>query len=207
MQLSDIRDEVRLRCGIAATDGLATDEDLTTIVNSALRYVSALRDWPWLVATESFSTVVGQTEYTPSDSDWRTTIRLEIPEHDFPLTHRTPRQVAKFLNHEGPYPVIYYVERGKIILAPKPTQVVTVKHVYLINETPLDSDSDEPLCPDYAIDLVIIKAAKTLAPRIRDNTLMRQLQGEWEEAVGSLLDEVNRSRGSVIPSHRTDWTV
>ena len=60
-----MRDEVRLRTGALTTDQLGTDANLTSLINSALRWITMQHPngWPWLRGEFPLATVAGTEDY------------------------------------------------------------------------------------------------------------------------------------------------
>ena len=104
-------------------------------------------------------------------------------------------------------PRFWYVEGGSLYLVPTPTSARNYTHVYVATEPTLSLDADEPDIPDYAIDLVVIKAAIMVSARTDNTSLQMLLQQEEKDLLDSFYDEARRSRGSVVPQTRRDWHV
>lgn len=203
MQLSTMRTNVRSRCGLSASDGLASDAVLTEFINSSIRTFSMEQDWPWLKATESFNTVVGTTSYTPT-TGFRTSQSVTSEGTDLP--YRTMRDMADPLRFDGS-PLFFSVDFNKVVIAPKPDAVYAIVHAYTATETALAADGDEPLIYEWAIDKPIIMAAKLLATRLKDPSLMQLLNAELREVDKAIANEVRQARPAPIPKHRTDWSI
>jgi len=191
----------RNRVGISSTDGMATDAVMLEMVAAACRRVALMHDWPWLESSETLSTVIGTTEYTPG-ATWRTTTRVSIEGDD--LEYRTPRDLADYLEMDG-RPVLYTVERGKLVLAPNPDAVYSVNHQFIRQEVALATTADSPLVPDWAIDLPTTIVAHMLAARIKDSGLQRLIEAEITDLIRSLRDETRRARGYPKPKSRRDY--
>jgi len=203
MQLTDIRDRVRNRVGISSTDALATDAIMTTLINDAIDTISLKMDWPWLEASETIATVVGTTSYTPA-ATWRTTQRLSISDDN--LLYKNPTDIAQYSAFTG-YPRFFTVELAKIVLAPTPDAVYSVTHVYTKVETDLSADADEPAVYDWAMPLVIVGAAKLLATRLKDPSLLQMIKEEERDIEEGIKDELRRGRPFPKPRHRNDWNL
>lgn len=195
--------KVRQRCGVASTDGAATDTIVYGMLDGAVKRIALMYDWPWLEASETITTVAGTSEYTPG-ATWRTTLRLHRPGYA-DLEYRVPRDLQGYIDSgQQGAPVLYTVERGKLILAPIPDAVYPVTHVFIRTETTIDGASDVPLIPEYAEDLLVVVAAHMLAASMRDSGLMKMLEAEAADLAGALKDEVRRARGYPKPKRRKD---
>lgn len=205
MELSDIRTEVRDRAGLDSSDAMLTDAVLTRLINASLREVSNIRDWDWLMARETISTVVGTTVYDRA-ADAKTSTRLTVPigEDTRLLRLVTPRAAAAYERYSG-RPAVWYVQAGQIFIYPKPSKVYDLTHDYIATETALANATDEPLIPDYAIDLVIIKAAMKVTARTDNTSQHRLLADEERDVLASLTDDARRSKGAPMIDIRRDW--
>jgi hypothetical protein len=173
-----------------------------SLIDAALQRVSLLHDWPWLEATENIATVAGTAEYTPN-ANWRTTLRLERDGHP-DIEYRIPRDLAGYRQQNTGAPLLYTVERGKLIFAPVPDDVYTIQHVYIRTEPAVTTGTDVPLIPTWAENLVVVTAAHMLAATIKDGPLMKLLEPEMVDTYNALKDEVRRSRGFGKPKRRKD---
>lgn len=205
MQLSDLRSEVRYRAGVDPYDAMAADAVVTAFINSALRRVANMRDWDWYVERDNLTTVAGtQTYGVPATA--RNMIRIEGSTDPGLLKLVTPGFAARFSGQTG-YPKYWFVQGGSIYLVPTPAKAGLVYTMwYSQQENTLAADSDTPLLPDYAIDLVVIKAALMLAARTDNASQHRLLKDEEREAEASLVDDARRSKGSPTINSRRDWS-
>jgi len=203
MELSQIRTEVRDRVGIDAQDAMATDATLNRMINAALREVANMRDWDWQTVEEEISLSVGVNKY---DRGYlaRSSTRLSYESNGDNLRLVTPRAAAAYQRYSGP-PQVWYVQAGQLVVYPTPTKVDTLIHTYMSAEEALEQDDDEPLVPDYAIDLVIVKAALKVAARTDDTSKYQLLSAAEADIVSSLIDEARRSKGAPVINFRRDW--
>ena len=205
MQLQTLQDEVRIRAGVDGADAMATDAILTSLINAAIREVSNMRDWDWYVTSETITTVVGQIPYARNAAA-RKTIRVEDGVSGELLVPVTAEAAARYNDHEG-YPALWFVGGGSLHLLPQPSVVRAIKHVYTTSETALSGATDEPLIPDYAIDLVIVKAALKLAARMDNTSMHRLLAKEERDVIDTLQDDARRSKPAPAIDTRRDWYV
>jgi len=203
MQLQTFRPFIYDRLGMANTDKALPESVINNIINAALRQISFQHDWPWLTATDSSftATVSGTKEYTPH-ATWRTTQYVTI-DTDNLLKNKQPSDASRYSSFEG-YPQFYSIEGGSIRLFPTPDAVYPVRHVMTRTEPVLSGATDEPLLPDWAIDLLVVTSAHIAAGRMRDSELQRILNPELSRIVSSIRDEVRRTRSPVEPQHRRD---
>jgi len=204
MQLSAIRTDVRVAAGFDASDPLASDTQLNSLINRAVRTVNAMRDWDWRKASETITTANGTTAYARNARAIRT-IRIEDTEEGDLLEMITPEAATRYNDMTG-RPVFWFVEDGEINFVPTPDGVRTFKHVYLQDEATLSDDTDEPLVPDDAIDMVILNAAISLLARTDDTSQARLLERELTRVSEAQLKNARRARGAAIVKTRRDWS-
>lgn len=152
MNLAQMRDAVRVRIGVPASDTFSTDPVLTDLLNEALQAVASEADWPWMQAATTFVTSDGTGTYTPPD-DWARTRSLCIDGYDS-MEWRSLAEIREYLTTLKAVPMVYTVTGEDILLRPVPNGTYTVTHDYLIEEPALVSDTDTPIMPSqyhYAI--------------------------------------------------------
>jgi hypothetical protein len=203
MQLSDIRTNVRYAAGVDTTDAMATDATLNYLINAAIREVNNLRDWDWAKASEVITTVVDQKAYARAATCKKTT-RLEDVVDGNGMRSITPAGASRYNDNAG-QSAFYFVEAGKINLLPIPDSIRTYNHYFISTETALSADGDEPLVPDHAIDLVIIKAAIQVAARTDNTSQYRLLVPQERSREAALQDEARSSKASPQINSRRDW--
>ena len=209
MQLTDIRDAAKRRAGMDTNDGMVADTVMTEFVNGAVRQVALMMDWDWNFASETIASVADQAAYTRA-ADCKRTDRVVDAEDNALLEQISKRQAVRFnpgSTQTRSLPRFWYVEGGSLYLVPTPTSARNYTHVYVATEPTLSLDADEPDIPDYAIDLVVIKAAIMVSARTDNTSLQMLLQQEEKDLLDSFYDEARRSRGSVVPQTRRDWHV
>lgn len=207
--LSEMRTMVRDATGLDATDGHATDTILTSLINRALRTAAAEERWDWYKASETITLVAGTSTYARAATA-RATDRLintTTTGQNTPLRLVTPSQLERYRARSAGMPVAFAVEGGSLVVAPTPSAAGTLRHVYWRTETTLLGDSDTALIPDWAIDLVIIRAALSVAARLDNASLTRQLKDEEVRVTTAIMDEMTRSRPPIELDHRGDWGV
>jgi hypothetical protein len=203
MQLSTIRSEVRTAAGFDANDANASDTQLNSLINRALRNINGMRDWDWRKASETINTVVDQQEYARNSRAART-VRVEDVEQGYTLLMSTPSNTTRYQDFRG-RPAFWYVEAGQLVLTPKPSEVRAIKHVYLRSELTLSGDTDEPMVPDDAIDMVIVQAAVYLLDRTDDTSQRRLLKDQLDELIDTQDKNTRRAKGSPVVHTRRDW--
>lgn len=185
LSLSDVRAGVVRNLGGTMTDEYDVNLSnvvLTSIINECLHVIATERDWPWLEATESIPTVAGTQAYTPA-SDWYRTKELFLV-GEWDLTALSAGELdARWPTPERGVPTLYAVRDGKILIAPIPDSVYTLRHTYYRSEPDLVDDSDEPLLPNQFRGRLIDMATAEAASRLRLWAVQQRYQTKdaaWE---------------------------
>lgn len=199
-----MRDAVRVRLGVPATDNFFTDLILTDLVNEALQIYASEYDWPWLSASTSFSSVAGQESYTPP-ADW---VRTQIltPSDDYPLRLislnelRQRNEVGGLFNAQ--FPDSYAISQDSILLSPIPQSGKSYTHDYYRAEPFLVNDGDEPLIPDQWVYCVVAKACSL--GYMRQNDMERALgwERQYDKWLARMRDNRRRSTAFLSPRVR-----
>lgn len=188
MQLSTIRELVRDRVGLSADDSMAQDAVLNRLINAALRQVQTIAEWPWLEATATVAAESDGKIPTSGMTGFRKVAAVSEGENDLP--YRSPRYRARYKNVKGK-PTCWTREAANFYTMPAPTADgydVTVR--YHRTEPELTTDAQEPLMPDWAIDLLIAQVCILVARRFRNGEQTNHYIIEREEALRALRDEI-----------------
>lgn len=187
MQLTDIRDEVRLRMNLNTADALFTDAVLTSLINMALRQISLQADWPWLEVQASANTVAG-TETITLASDVRKVTSMQYEYRE--LLYRQFRDRHLFYGITG-LPAAFSEQADSYYIWPTADAVYTINYGYIIDTEPaLVNDTDEPLVPDWAQSLVTTYTCVLAARRGRDRELEKVFYSEYADLMRSIKDDV-----------------
>lgn len=196
MQLSDIRDEIRLKFGASPTDQLYTDANLTSLINSALRHFNLDQDWPWM-EMEATANTVADTQAVVLASDIRRILRMSY--EDRAVRYTNPRNIPDFYGKTGK-PRLYTYEAGTWKLLPTPDAVYSVTYTYMKDvEVTLSLDADVPATPDYAINAVIAFVCVLMARRSHDQDLISTFFAEYANLMDTLRDEVLKTEEGMLP--------
>ena len=156
MNLLAMRAKLRTRLGVPDTDALYTDDQCTSLLNSALHQLEGEAEWAWLEQEATVTTADGDYDYA-LPAGYRSTITVTNPD-GFEL-HRATAAEALLLRGASGVPKVYDVLNGQLRLAPTPDSVLDHKHVYIGGEDDLADDADEPTLPTVWHDLVVEYAA------------------------------------------------
>lgn len=198
--LSDIRDRVRIRLGVSASDQKLDDATLDVFINAALTSSDNMRDWWWNEASRSFDTVADTQTYAQA-TDARKTIVLSY--NDLVLPYRAKRDLIKHQDRTGE-PRFWTIEAGQLKLYPTPDGVYTINEIYQTATTELTAGADTTPWPDYAIDLVVLSSAMSAAAKVRQE-MLQVLPGEITRIFEALKDETRPAVESSMPARRDDW--
>ena len=210
MELQDMRTAVLYRAGMDPNDGMVPAAVLNSFINAAIRQVTIMQDWDWNWSEETINSVADQKAYNRA-ADARKT-DMVIDDADGGILEQINKGMAHRYNPTPNYgrasiPRFWYVQGGQLILVPTPTSVRAYTHVYVGTETELSGDTDEPAVPDYAIDVILVKAAMMVTARTDNTSQQRLLADEERDLLDALDDEARRSRGSAIIKSRRDWRI
>jgi len=195
MQLSEIRDEIRLRYGVADTDALFTDDNLTDLINAARRRLHQVREWPWMETVASVNTVVDSNDLTLAN-DVRRILRMRYNNHSLRMVDA--RDISNYYGSTGS-PRFWTYEAGFKVL-PAADKIYAIEYVYIKdNESPLVNASDVPTWPDRAIDVLISYTAVLMARRERMMELESRRFAEYSLALQDTLDEQIRGMEGTTP--------
>lgn len=201
MQLSDLRTAVYEALGVSSSDAFYPAPKVTRGINDALDRLAVRYAWPWLETLTTFSTVVGTANYNLPADHRRT---LELWTEDGSLEPYQRRDITRFTGVNGK-PRVYAIKNNDIYLAPVPTEVLTINHLYIGHETALANDSDQPLIPDAYNDLLVVETAMRLAVQKGDSERVDMLREARDEWIRTLRDEVRQSQGAHRIRTRRDW--
>lgn len=199
--LAQLRTRTRQKLGLQANDGMLTDSSLTTTINNALDKMAVEYNWPWLIAHESFNTVVAQNQYDPP-ADWIKTRWLKI--NDYDLDSRQRVDLIQYDLTSG-MPTSFAIDEQKIWLSPAPDAVYSVVHSYMTTENNLTADGDTVKCPDQYSDVIVTYAAIIEARRMNNSSVEQQMlddKKEWLRNIAKLVPQVD-----ILPRIRVgrDW--
>lgn len=202
MQLSEIRSNILTRYGLSSSDQMATPVVLNQIINSSLRRVSTMADWPWLEST-------GTTTVNTDDREIPGTAIRRMLWMNITKDERTTR--VKFMNQRsrtryiGEGKPVSYTDFARVYtLYPNPDQEYDVEYGYVLQQEPtVDQDTDEPLITDSAIELLISDACLLLSRRMGDRESEAKFYQEQRSELANTKNELIRSSEGILPSHNS----
>lgn len=197
--LSTIRAAAYERAGISEDDPKFTASTMTTLINSALRQVSADFDPFWLLASGTIavvaSTVASPTYYLTSTLTRFRKIQRIVDDEGFDVQAVGKREFGRYARNLGK-PNVYLVEEGYIKLGPISTASHTYAVHYYQNEIPLASDGDQPELPVEYTDFLVCRAAKLAAIKNRDYEMVRELDKEIEDWKKRIADDLRQMKAN-----------
>lgn len=205
--LANLREQVRHWTGLNANDTKATDAILDTLINSAIRTMSVEQNWDWHKAEETIAVTAGDGEYA-RHATCRSSERLIDVTNGInrPLKLVSPTNLERYRGYTGT-PAWWAVERNMLLIAPIPTTSMTLRHVYLAADVIMTDSSWTLSTPDWAVDLVVIRAATAVATRLDNTSLQRLLKDKERTIMASLENDAARSRPPLVIERRRDWGV
>lgn len=158
MTLLSLRDDLRVKLGVPASDALFTDAVCTDLLNNGVAAYSCVWDWPWLEASETINLVAATSAYSPAAA-WRQTVALQY--QDYPPLKRMDIEDLRQIGGTGrSFAYAVYAEQLHIRPVPTSTEAaIDMTHLYIKNETPLSADGDSPLLPAVHQWIVVEYAA------------------------------------------------
>lgn len=202
MNLEQLQDAVRVRLGVPVADNFYTAPVLTDLINEALQTYSVEYDWPWLEATETFSTVANQEGYDVP-ADWCRTQVLTPPD-DYPLRYislnelRQRNEVGGLFNAQ--FPDSYTIAQEQVKLSPVPQSVRVYTHDYIKVEPYLINPTDQCYVPNEWVYIVVAKACALAY--MRQNDMERAMNWERQYDKWLIRARDNRRRTTAFPSVR-----
>lgn len=184
MDRTEIAPIVRDRLGLPADDNRVNNTTIYLSINAALRRMANDFDWPWLITSETFTLSSGTTDHSVP-ADFQRTMWIAVPDDGFEITNTQRRALIKYAPARA-YPRYFSTEGRVVKFAPTTNRDLVIEHQYVRNENQLNSDSDEPLCPDDAIDVIVLYAAIQQAIKLRDAVLLASLKTELQDVKNSI---------------------
>ena len=197
--LEKLKNAVIVKLGEQADDGML--ENLVDTINAGLQEMATEVDWPWLIRSDTFDTVVDQVDYdTPANCTRVRSLNIRN-------ALLSPKQYEELIDWDGirDEPRYYMVENNTITLAPKPANVQTVTIKYVVAEAELAADSDECFVPDWYLDLAATFCVIKEAERRRDATLTKMYEVARDRWVQKVRDNTIRTKDVPYIRTRPDW--
>ncbi len=198
MQLSDIREQARIRSGVDINDATFLTAALNGLVNAAVRKVNLEFDWVWQETTGTFDTVAGSNA-TGLSSNLRNIRWMRYEDRDIKFAPQ--REVPHWFDLTGE-PQVFTEEGGSFSVYPTPDAVYTISYGGTNRfEAALVNDTDVPSIPDWAIELVILDTARAMCLRARDTQMSSILKREYDDFLRVAKDENVASHQGRLPIH------
>lgn len=205
MRLSQLREKVRNRAGIASGDQYLTPQIIDDAINQAICQIDAEYRWPWLEATQTVALVAGQDTYVlPADFRATRTIMLNsVGRASVILFEVSPGSaLAQSPANQGP-PMGFAVDQNDLIVTPTPDNgVYTLTHLYYRTTAELIADSDEPLIPDMYHPAIVAAAASLIAMREELRGIKESCDKDVADWIRRMRIGLRRSTGPSVPRVR-----
>lgn len=198
MNFGQLADAVARRAGYPVDDPLVTADAVKDCVNEALGLIAADADWPWLRASTSFSTTVGDATYAVP-SGWVRTDRI-VDSGGEPLVRADARQLEDEYGTQRGTPAFWATDVESdaevIVLRPIPSTVATFTHVFTRTEKVLSSDTEAPYLPAQFHQGVVALAESLVHEVGRDPKRAESARERYEKLWRPRMqDDRRRSRG------------
>jgi len=174
----ELRTAVAARLAIAPTgDGLLTTTELDRCVNQALRDLSDVKQWPWLLTSAALVFVDGVAAF-PTDPAVVHLRELTINDR----RAKKASSLGEFLDSlTGAGRHVWFYEGTDIKLAPVPSTAPTSATLYYLQAEPeLTEDGVSPLAPSQYHNVVVARAAYHAEVRRSKWESAAQHNGEYE---------------------------
>ena len=183
MNRGEIRTEVLDILATTSDDKLLTTAVVNRFINRAVQAISVHKDWSWLDAEATLTTVAATSNYA-LPSDYLRTVSLTNADNA-PLLYLDASQIDAADEIEAVEPVYFTIVDGEIVLSPTPSTTATLRHRYRRREPELDDDADVPLLP-VPYHAAITEYAAALCFRRQHND---QAAGVAMDAYRSILED------------------
>lgn len=195
MNLAQLRDAVRTRIGVPASDTFYQDQTVTDLVNEALAVIATEADWPWLEASTTFSLVAGTATYTPP-ADWTRTRSLCIDGFDA-MEWRSLIELREWPTTIVDTPRYFNVNVEQITVRPVPAAARTVIHDYVVDEPTLSADTDTPLMPSQYHYAIVAYAVHLAHMRSGDVQRATASMADYQSWLRRITDNRRRQTGGL----------
>lgn len=202
MDRTEIAPLVRERLGLPADDNRVNNTSVYIAINTALRRLAKDFDWGWLITSETFTLSSGESSQEVPE-DWLRTLWITAPDHGFEIRNTQRRAMLKWAPVRG-FPRYFSTEGRVITFAPTTNRDLEIEHQYVREEVQLEDDTDEPLCPDSYIDIIVLYAAIVIATKLRDAVILGALKQELEDWKNRD-KEMSRARPNLSIRVRNPW--
>lgn len=208
--LADLQARVLITVGLPSDDAMVPPGVLTQCINNGLTKMAMDFDWPHLYTQATITTVAGTRLYALPDGDpdplWIRTIWISRDAIGKDLEQRQRRDLTMYAVTGVRGRPVWYAENGQaILIAPTPDAAYSLTHVYIRPEDPLVDPTDEPLCPEHLIGIVVLYAAAEVCVFTKDSTLKNLIEGEIQAWIRRMRDNVHMSASTMRIRVRQDW--
>lgn len=201
MNLAGLVAATRRKVGVNAGDGMLTPEVLADLVDEANTMLEAERDWPWRMASATFSTVTGQQAYAAAAfapaGNWLRTAGLRVATYG-PMTLRSYGDLDTRNPSGGqglPWEFAFYGDT--MLLSPVPDGVYSVTHRYVAVAAALTADEDLPAMPAMFHRAIVQQATALAFQRVGDDDRAQLAEAAVDRWRARMLDDQRRSMGSL----------
>lgn len=184
MDLQTFRARVRSRGGFNANDALITNPFLDDVINTALQEFSSEEDWPWFEDTWTFTTIIGQAEYTFASLGTPATNVYQIRAVRVDGEEWPKVSIVDIDAHADTFGWDTY--EGQLVLSPTPIgEVDVLVRVHRFEEA-LVNDADVPLAPDEVQWAVVDLATAFAHDASKDDARGERMKQSYDRKVARI---------------------
>lgn len=191
------------RLGTASSDTRLTQTVRFEAINEALQQICLEHDWPWLLTSETITTVAGTSSYSLASDFVRSKSFVETA---------TGLELAQLSTVESDQiifrgrPSIYTLAGSSVLLKPIPEGVYSILHRYYKVEPVLTTGAGIPLVPLLYSRGVVEFAAMLLAKEIRETDRALEAERDYGSWLKRAQDNIHQSREPLrIRIRRGSW--
>lgn len=180
MNLGELRADLDRRTG-RGFDTTSQNDAL----NAALRWVTRMRRWPWLITTATFTTDASAGYNLPTG--WIDTKSVAADGVDLERVHLP--DADQWANLQVWVNGAYTVNATQLVILPTSDTGSAIVHRYWQTEPALSDDADEPLLPARHHDLLVSRAALEQQARRpdADKTMLGVIRDDIDQGVKALM--------------------
>lgn len=172
----------------------------TEWINAALNQISLERDWPWLESEATFNTVADTAQYN-LPSGWSRTRVLVVNGTPAAFVNVAEGDnYSEWTTAEAQW--AYTVDSDQITLYPTPGGVFACTHRFVVDETALSADGDEPLLPARYHYAVVHLVCAWAFQRMGNMPMASFHEQQYEQIKRRMLPDTRKTTGPMLAQIR-----
>lgn len=190
--LIQLRQMVRSRIGVPASDRFQDPTEIDAAINLAVDTVESEQRWPWQERVTTATLTAGDP-LMPMPSDWASSRALFIDDSE--LVNIAVADLYRRPLTPQAQPDVWALVNDEISVRPVPDTAHVVTHIYYRAHTALTADEHALDMPDRHAVAVVAKAAEHLSIREDDRSAAAAHLAEYMTAIARMRRDVRRSTG------------